>query len=110
MKTVKLKLQLKFVKIWENGQVRFTDEKPVFGEIRDGNFDKWLEIIPQSVKNGDDRITIVKSTEPKKMKCGSLLEPQIITGYKSKFNCLKAFVRANQDMAKRVQDEMNKGK
>ena len=98
------------VKMWENGQVRFPDEKPVFGEIRDGNFYKWLEIIPKSVDGINDRITIVKSTEPKKMKCGSLLEPQIITTYKNKFNCLKAFVRANQDMANRVLAEMEKNK
>jgi len=97
-----------FVKMWENGLVRFPDEKPVFGEVKDGQFFMWLEIIPKAVKNGDDRITIVKSTKPKKMKCGSLLEPQIITTYKSKFNCLKAFVGANQEMANRVHAEMNK--
>jgi len=101
-------MKIQYAKIWENGLVRFPDEKPVFGEIKDGNFYRWEEIIPKAVKNGDDRITIVKSTEPNKMKCGSLLEPQIITTYKSKFNCLKAFVSANQDMAKRVHDEMNK--
>ena len=107
MKTVKLNLS-KYVKVWENGLVRFPDEKPVFGEIREGSFYKWLEIIPQSVKNGDDRITIVKSIEPQKLNEGTLVDPQIIKGYKNKFNCLKAFVGANQEMANRVHEEMNK--
>ena len=97
-----------FAKVWENGLVRFPDEKPVFGEVKNGCFYKWLEIIPKSVDGINDRITIVKSTEPNELKKGTLVDPKIITKYKSKLNCLKAFVKANQEMANRVYAEMNK--
>ena len=101
-------MNIQFAKLWKNGLVRFPDEKPVFGEIRQGCFFEWLEIVPKKIDGVNDRITIIKSTEPRKIKCGSLLEPQIIQKFKSKFTCLKAFVRANQDMALRVHEEMNK--
>ena len=38
-----------FAKVWESGLVRFPDEKPVFGEVKNGLFYKWIEIIPKSV-------------------------------------------------------------
>jgi|TARA_R100001463_G_scaffold73572_1_gene127396 hypothetical protein len=97
-----------FAKVWESGLVRFPDEKPVFGEVKNGLFYKWIEIIPKSVDGINDRITIVKSTEPNELDKGTLVDPKIIRKYKNKFNCLKAFVGANQDMANRVHAEINK--
>lgn len=89
----------KYCKVWLNGHVRFPNEKPAYGFVKNGLFNQFLDF-----DKNQETVTHNTKNRPEMDKV-SLVQPQVIKKYRSALACVKDWIGSDKELLKKYHNQ-----